>query len=159
MKKLEDSLVNEKDVVAALQSQASDTAPAGGSSSGTAPGPDQGLSQSRTLASPDYDGAVIPNYDRRMTFDEKPLEDFISTQTSSSCNMLQSFSLLKKNGFNLTTLRLLCSCGISGTSLKIARVKNDGSLWIVNETRENLTIGPRELFGFNIGSFAEVPSG
>lgn len=38
-------------------------------------------------------------------------------------------------------------------------VEHDRSLWIMNETRENVSLTSRELFGFNVGSFSEVPAG
>ena len=56
-------------------------------------------------------------------------------------------------------LRLECSASLAASSLKIVRVKHDGGLWIVNETIEAVEMGAKEIFGFNIGSFAEVPSG
>ena len=45
------------------------------------------------------------------------------------------------------------------SELDVARDSNDGSFWIINETETNTSIGAREIFGFNVGSFVEVTSG
>lgn len=58
-----------------------------------------------------------------------------------------------------TTARLACKAAMLNSGLEVARDANDGSLWLVNETGNNEEIPARELFGFNIGSFAEVTSG
>ena len=59
----------------------------------------------------------------------------------------------------LPTTRLQCSATLSGSSLKIVRVKHDGSLWLVNPTTADIPMSAKELFGFNVGTFSEVPTG
>lgn len=34
-----------------------------------------------------------------------------------------------------------------------------GELWLLNPSSDNVTLGPCELFGFNVGSFQEKKSG
>ena len=36
---------------------------------------------------------------------------------------------------------------------------NDGGFWILNDQVENAEVSHRELFGFNTGTFQEIPSG
>ena len=38
-------------------------------------------------------------------------------------------------------------------------VTTTGSLWLVNQSEEKVTVHAGELFGFNVGSYAEIPSG
>lgn len=79
LKAMEDKILSEKDVSTALQRHAGDTVsavpPTGSSSSVANPA-------SRTLATPDFDGQPRPNHDRRVNFDEKPLDDFNAAHTS-----------------------------------------------------------------------------
>jgi len=48
---------------------------------------------------------------------------------------------------------------LANSALKIGKTQNDGAWWIINETSQNVDLDSRELFGFNVGSFAEVPTG
>ena len=48
---------------------------------------------------------------------------------------------------------------MANSPVKIAKSKNDGSWWLLNATSENVELQARELFGFNVGSYAEVPTG
>lgn len=34
-----------------------------------------------------------------------------------------------------------------------------GNLWLLNRTENNIELSHGELFGFNVGSYAEIPSG
>ncbi|CAK9110877.1 FO synthase subunit 1, partial [Durusdinium trenchii] len=132
LKKIQDMINSEKDLSSALETQAAESGvvvPAASTSSGPAvvtPTP------SRTLASPDYDGSSPPNFDRTVEFTEKALADFNSSQVLHCCALL----------------------AVPHSGLKIAMVKNDQSLWILNETSQNVELSSRELFGFNIGSGA-----
>lgn len=36
---------------------------------------------------------------------------------------------------------------------------DQGELWLLNTSNEERSIGPAELFGFNVGSFADKPTG
>jgi len=56
-------------------------------------------------------------------------------------------------------LRLVCKANMQQASLAICRDSNDGSLWILNDEVQNCELKARELFGFNIGSFQELPTG
>ena len=56
-------------------------------------------------------------------------------------------------------LRLVCKANMQQASLAIGKDGNDGSLWILNEEIQNKELKARELFGFNIGSFQELPAG
>ena len=85
LRKLDDMILQEKDVVNALSSQAGESAPPVTSG---ASDPAAGTTQSRTLASPDYDGQPVPNFDRRVEFEERPLADFNSSQTFLRCLMI-----------------------------------------------------------------------
>ena len=56
-------------------------------------------------------------------------------------------------------LRLVCQAKMNSVAgLQIARA-NDGNFYLVNRGNSNITISqPTELFGFNVGSYVEVPS-
>ena len=56
-------------------------------------------------------------------------------------------------------LRLVCKANLQQASLAICRDSNDGSFWILNDDVQNCELQARELFGFNIGSFQELPTG
>ena len=56
-------------------------------------------------------------------------------------------------------LRLVCKANMQQASLSIGRDSNDGSLWVLNEEVQNKPLEARELFGFNVGSFQELPAG
>ena len=56
-------------------------------------------------------------------------------------------------------LRLVCRANMQQASLAICRDSNDGSLWILNDEVQNCELKARELFGFNIGSSQELPTG
>ena len=76
---VEDTIAVEKDVQDALQNLASESAPAqpsGGSSDQGSQAGQGSLAQSRTLATPELDGQRLPNFERRVTFEEKALADF-----------------------------------------------------------------------------------
>ena len=34
-----------------------------------------------------------------------------------------------------------------------------GNLWLINKTASSVNLGSGELFGFNVGSYVEIPSG
>ena len=55
--------------------------------------------------------------------------------------------------------RLICQAKMNSVAgLQIARA-NDGNFYLVNRGNSNITISaPTELFGFNVGSYVEVPS-
>ena len=57
------------------------------------------------------------------------------------------------------TERLYCSAVLANSELKICKTENDGSWWILNETDQLVELKARELYGFNVGSFAEIPAG
>ena len=57
------------------------------------------------------------------------------------------------------TLRIHCQSQLANSDLNIVKDKNDGSLWITNATGSAAELKARELFGFNVGSFAEVVAG
>ena len=79
LKNVTDLLANEKSVAEALKES---SAPTGTSRAASAsPQAPSVLPPSRTLASPDYDGAEPPNMDRMVEFAEKSMDDFNSTQT------------------------------------------------------------------------------
>lgn len=40
-------------------------------------------SKNRTLASPDYDGCTVPNFDKRVELVSKPMEEFTAGRTLS----------------------------------------------------------------------------
>lgn len=79
VKKMEDAIAAEKDLATALQTQSADAGtvvPAGSSGPATpASGP------TRTLATPEFEGAAVPNFDRTVDFEEKHMADFTSSQT------------------------------------------------------------------------------
>ena len=57
-------------------------------------------------------------------------------------------------------LRLHCSSTLPGSTIVIAKVQNDGSWWLLNDGTDDVTLATnKELFGFNTGSFNEVPAG
>ena len=78
LKKIDDTIAGEKDVFTALASQASESAPAPATSGSAEPG--AAVVQSRTLATPEFDGQPVPNFERVVDFEQKPLEDFNNTQ-------------------------------------------------------------------------------
>ena len=57
-------------------------------------------------------------------------------------------------------MRLHCSATLPGSTVAIAKVQNDGSWWLLNDGTDDVTLASnKELFGFNVGSFNEVPAG
>ena len=38
-------------------------------------------------------------------------------------------------------------------------VTSDDKIWLVNRTTEEQSLEPGELFGFNLGSFEDIPAG
>ncbi|CAL1133219.1 unnamed protein product [Cladocopium goreaui] len=130
-----DELINtDKSVTTALK-RSDDHSARAAPASGTSNDPGSGV-QTRTLASPDFDGADVPNFDRVVVFDSTPLDEFNATKT------------------------LHCSSTLPGSTIVIAKVQNDGSWWLLNDGTDDVTLATnKELFGFNTGSFNEVPAG
>lgn len=56
-------------------------------------------------------------------------------------------------------LRLQCSAKLANSCVQIGKSQNDDSWWLINDSVENVELSARELYGFNVGSFCEVPSG
>ena len=48
---------------------------------------------------------------------------------------------------------------LQNSTLAVCKDSNDGSMWLINDTVDNVDVSARELFGFNIGSFSEVTAG
>lgn len=71
------------DVRTALERQSSESGSVAPSSSGDSASPAK-PALARTLASPDFDGEPVPNFDRAVDFEVKPLADFNSTQVLPS---------------------------------------------------------------------------
>ncbi|CAL1137009.1 unnamed protein product [Cladocopium goreaui] len=133
LKTMSDMITADKDVATALKGSAGESSVQPSASGAATESPAvQGV---RTLASPDYDGQPVPNFHRRVDFEEKPLDEFNASQT------------------------LHCCATLANSALKIGKTQNDGAWWIINETSQNVDLDSRELFGFNVGSFAEVPTG
>lgn len=80
MATLDELLNSDKSVTNALKRSVDNQAPAALASSGTSSDPG-GVAPARTLASPDFDGADVPNFDRVVVFDPTPLDDFKATKT------------------------------------------------------------------------------
>jgi hypothetical protein len=79
-----DELINtDKSVTTALK-RSDDHSARAAPASGTSNDPGSGV-QTRTLASPDFDGADVPNFDRVVVFDSTPLDEFNATKTFLGC--------------------------------------------------------------------------
>lgn len=63
----------------------------------------------------------------------------------------------------IQNLRMVCSAVMSDSKLEVGVAQGnnstDHSLWICNTGSANETVSVRELFGFNTGSFTELPPG
>lgn len=76
--KIEDAIARNKNLKVALQGTLDESASTLPSSSGDVPA-DSG---SRTLASPDYSGAIdVPNFSTRVHLEEKPMDEFTAGRT------------------------------------------------------------------------------
>ncbi|CAL1145308.1 unnamed protein product [Cladocopium goreaui] len=128
LKTLNDMISSQKDVLEAVKGVAGEAAQTG-------PAAGAAVCQSRALASPDFQGQPVPNFERRVDFEEMTMDDFKASQT------------------------LHCSATLANSVLKIGKTENDGSWWLLNESRDNIDVPARELFGFNVGTFVEVPAG
>lgn len=71
---LEEKLKANKNISRALAGVAQDTTEA------TTTAPPTG-STSRTLATPDFEGCVVPNFETKVQLDPKPLDEFIAGRT------------------------------------------------------------------------------
>ncbi|CAK9111224.1 unnamed protein product [Durusdinium trenchii] len=130
--KIEDAIARNKNLKVALQGTLDESASTLPSSSGDVPA-DSG---SRTLASPDYSGAIdVPNFSTRVHLEEKPMDEFTAGRT------------------------IQCQAQLQNSDLNVARDKNDGSLWLTNSGDSAAELQAREILGFNLGSFAELTSG
>ncbi|CAK9077473.1 unnamed protein product [Durusdinium trenchii] len=129
--KWEDAIGNDKSIKQALQGISEESTSSEPSGSSVVP-----TESARTLASPDYTGAVdVPNFGTRVNLEKKPMDEFSSGRT------------------------IHCQAQLANSDLNIVKDKNDGSLWITNATGSAAELKARELFGFNVGSFAEVVAG
>ena len=78
LSKLEDQIANNRELAKALKGSVEETCSGGPSPSGSVPGE----SGSRTLASPDFSGAVdVPNFTTRVVLESKPIDDFYNGRT------------------------------------------------------------------------------
>ncbi|CAJ1456366.1 unnamed protein product [Effrenium voratum] len=101
-------------------------------SAGSGPTPPR---PARTSASPDWGDAHPPNTARVGTFSHVTLNDFETNNTvANSCTIARC------------------------TSLTVA-LTTSGDLWILNKSTAEQTLTAGELFGFNFGAFADMPSG
>lgn len=79
LKTMSDMITADKDVATALKGSAGESSVQPSASGAATESPAvQGV---RTLASPDYDGQPVPNFHRRVDFEEKPLDEFNASQT------------------------------------------------------------------------------
>jgi len=63
-------------------------------------------------------------------------------------------------GLFLFSLRIKASAQTSNELVQIVMTKDSPSeIWLTNFNAVSTEIGPMELFGFNLGSFADKPSG
>ena len=79
LKVLNDNISSQKDILEALKGVA-------GESSESVPSPSP--CQSRTLASPDFQGQPVPNFERRVDFEEMTMDDFKASQTFLECILI-----------------------------------------------------------------------
>eukprot|EP00438_Fugacium_kawagutii_P022970 Skav217638 [mRNA] locus=scaffold73:25285:27312:+ [translate_table: standard] len=91
--------------------------------------------QPRTSASPEWDGSPPWNFRRTMDASGIPSSDF------DTANSLQASGILARD-----------------PAIKIC-LSTAGNLWLVNRTDRVVELGPGELFGFNVGSYVEIPPG
>ncbi|CAL1161037.1 unnamed protein product [Cladocopium goreaui] len=131
LSKLEDQIANNRELAKALKGSLEESGGGDPSPSGSVPGE----SGSRTLASPDFTGAVdVPNFTTRVVLESKPIDDFYNGRT------------------------IQCEATLAGeTNLRICK-DSTGSLWLANDGG-CAELGPKELFGFNLGAFTEVVAG
>ena len=78
LSKLEDQIANNRELAKALKGSLEESGGGDPSPSGSVPGE----SGSRTLASPDFTGAVdVPNFTTRVVLESKPIDDFYNGRT------------------------------------------------------------------------------
>lgn len=61
----------------------------------------------------------------------------------------------------IPNLRMVCSAAMSDSKLEVGMAhginSTDSSQWLCNNTAANETVSPRQLSGFNTGTFSELP--
>ena len=173
LSKLEDQNANNRELAKALKGSLEESGGGDPSPSGSVPGE----SGSRTLASPDFTGAVdVPNFTTRVVLESKPIDDFYNGRTllcfiyeTTSYFYLFPIQINNKipSGKTLMeflcchdylAMRIQCEATLAGeTNLRICK-DSTGSLWLANDGG-CAELGPKELFGFNLGAFTEVVAG
>ncbi|CAL1131034.1 unnamed protein product [Cladocopium goreaui] len=132
LKALEDLISSAKDVAVAVKGSIGESQAAADTSNDTSGSRE---SVCRTLATPDFEGDVTPNFDRRIDLETKTMEEFNAERA------------------------LRCSAKLANSELVVGEDTNENIMWLLNDSDSNQELCARELFGFNTGSFAEVVTG
>ena len=137
----------------------------------------------RTSASPEWHGEQPWNHRKRMPHTCISLADFESSnswlgQESTKCStkfeaiicvvlflrFCQTFA--KPLGCVFACVCALQTCPRVDAAANVARepsiqvcLTTLGNLWLINKTASSVNLGSGELFGFNVGSYVEIPSG
>lgn len=86
------------------------------------------------------------------------LESSLTLILVSNC-LVYTIILGANHLVGIAFLRLLCKAVLQNSELAVGKDKNDGSLWLLNDSVNNVDLNCREIFGFNLGSFVEIPAG